>query len=148
MSRHYEKRKEKTEREKEKAKDDGKKPDKQGSFTRSATVKALPKLAVAVVAGCHFILAAWVGTGMGGDHPHFDDLLFDAWRRADVKCVVADAGYDSHENHEIARLDMGIDSIIPPEIGRPSEAGPESFYRAELKKAFADGSVRKVYGQR
>jgi len=148
VSKHYEKRKEKTARDKAiaEAKKQGKTPDKQGSLTRSETIKALPKLAIAVVAGCHFIIAAWVGTGMGGDHPHFDDLLLDAWRRADVKCVVADAGYDSHDNHQIARLDMGIDSIIPPEIGRPGE--PTSFYRADMKRAFADGSVKKAYGQR
>jgi hypothetical protein len=148
VSRYFEKRKEKAERERQKLRRTAKLPDKQGSFTRSDTVKTLPKLAIAVVASCHFILAAWVTTGMGADHPHFDDLLLDAWRRADVKCVVADAGYDSHENHRLTRLDMGIDSIIPPNIGRPTSAEPESFYRAEMKQAFAWGTVKRAYGQR
>lgn len=144
VSRHYEKRKLKTEQ----AKKDGKHADKQGSFTRSATVRRLPKLAIAVVASCHFVLAAWAGTGMGSDHPHFDDLLLDSWTRADVKCVVADAGYDSEENHRVANLDMGIRSIIPPLIGRPSESGPTTQYRAEMAWAFADESVKAAYGQR
>ena len=65
-----------------------------------------------------------------------------------MKCVVADAGYHSHDNHRIAHLDMGVDSIIPPEIGHPGENSPASFYRAEMKRAFGDGSVKKTCGQR
>lgn len=67
------------------------------------------------------MLSAWAGTGGGADHPHFEPVLFDAWRRVPHKSftAVADAGYDGEKYHRIARLDMGVRSVIPPDIGRP-----------------------------
>ena len=47
-------------------------------------------------------------------------MLFESWRRAKIRTVVASAGYDSEANHGIARLNMNVRSIIPPRIGRPS----------------------------
>jgi len=73
---------------------------------------------------------------MGSDHPHFEPLLLDAWRRADVKVAAADAGYDSEANHEIARRDMGVRSIIPPDIGRPSDQLPATHYRRLMRQRF------------
>jgi hypothetical protein len=96
VSRHYEKRK----RDKS-----GDVADKE---TRSRVVRSLPKLAVAVACSCHLILSAWATTGLGSDHPHFEPIVFDAWKRADVRTVVADAGYDSERNHRLARLDMNL----------------------------------------
>lgn len=144
VSRHFARRKAETER----AKKAGKVADKQGSVTRSSTIRRLPKLAIAVVASCHFVLAAWATTGMGSDHPHFDDVLLDAWTRSDVRCVVADAGYDSEANHRIARLDMGITSIIPPKAGLPTDKKPPTQFRREMSDGFADASLKPTYGQR
>ena len=62
--------------------------------------------------------------------------------------VVADAGYDSEKNHRIARRDMGVRSIIPPRIGRPTEKLPAARYRRLMKQRFARKADRKVYGQR
>lgn len=115
---------------------------------RAATVKKLPKLAIGVAAACHVILSAAAGTGAGSDHRHFEPVLFDAWRRAPVATVVADAGYDSERAHVLARDDMGLTSIIPPRIGRPTTRPPPTFYRRMMSEAFADGSVKEVYGQR
>ena len=87
------------------------KPGKWGASvnaSRSRRLSAMPKLSVAVASGCHLILAAKVRTGNGSDAPDFDDLLFRSWRRANVKVVVADAGYDSEANHRTARQDMGV----------------------------------------
>jgi hypothetical protein len=78
----------------------------------------LPKLSLACDGATHLILAATASSGLCGDQKFFDDLLFQAWRRGPVRCVVADAGYDSEANHRIARLDMGVRSIIPATIGR------------------------------
>ena len=66
-------------------------------------------------------------TGMGSDHPHFEPLVFDAWRRVRNRRfkVTGDAGYDSEANHELARRDMGLTSLIPSTIGRPrADGGP------------------------
>jgi hypothetical protein len=92
---------------------------------RALKVRQMPKLALAVAANCHLILAARTHTGNGSDSPDFDPLLYHSWRRTrGVKDVVADAGYDSENNHRIARLDLGVRSIIPPKIGRPTDKPP------------------------
>src|SRR5271168_2554648 len=126
------------------------KPDKTGSLTRGRTNRHLPKAAFAVAAACHVILAVAVGTGAGSDAPSFDGLLYDAWRRAPVKTVVADAGFDSEGNHRIARLDMGVRSIIPPLIGRQSKSGspPRGRYRRLMHHRFARQADRRFYVQR
>ncbi len=147
VSRHFEKRREQT----SKAADNPENADKTGSKTRSRTTKHLPKASFAVAAACHAILAVVVGTGAGSDAPAFDDLLYDAWRRAPgVKTVVGDAGFDSEKNHRIARLDMGVRSIIPPGIGRPRKDGgpPSTPFRRLMHQRFKRKADKKVYGQR
>src|SRR5437762_10217398 len=71
--------------------------------SRRRTLKKLPKLAVGITAATHLIISAWCGTGAGSDSPHFEKLLFDAWRRVPRRTFVAvlDAGFDSEANHEI-----------------------------------------------
>jgi len=101
-----------------------------------------------VASACHLILAARATTGMGSDHPHFEPLLFDAWRRADVKVVAADAGYDSEDNHRIGRLDMGVRTVIPPDIGRPSDKPPTTWFRRLMRQRFDRAADKGTYGQR
>jgi hypothetical protein len=127
------------------------KPGKWGASvnaSRSRRLSAMPKLSVAVASGCHLILAAKVRTGNGSDAPDFDDLLFRSWRRANVKVVVADAGYDSEANHRTARQDMGVRSIIPPGIGRPTSKLPTGRWRRHMAKRFARKADQKQYAQR
>jgi Transposase DDE domain/Transposase domain (DUF772) len=129
-------------------------PGKPGSWGKSVNasrrrkLSAMPKLSVAVASGCHLILAAKVRTGNGSDAPDFDDLLFRSWKRARVRTVVADAGYDSEANHCIARQDMGVRSIIPPGIGRPTSKPPTGRWRRHMAKRFARKADKKIYGQR
>ena len=78
----------------------------------------------------------------------FDPLLFASWKRAGVKVVVADAGYDSEANHRIARNDMNVRSIIPPGIGRPTSKAPTGRWRRHMAKRFARKKDAKIYGQR
>ncbi len=85
---------------------------------------------------------------MGSDHPHFEPLLFDAWRRADVRVLVADAGYDSEKNHAIGRLDMGVRTVIPPLIGRPTDKEPTARFRRLMKQQFKREHTQATYGQR
>ena len=175
VSRHFEKRKEQTARAEEKkaaeaaaavangpenpgktpaaadADDEVPRRDKGNSATRSKTVKSLPKASFAVAAACHGILAVVVGTGAGSDAPAFEPLLFQAWRRAPgVRVIVTDAGFDSEDNHRIARLDIGVRSIMPPKIGRPTKDGrpPDGHFRRLMHHRFKRKADKKWYGQR
>jgi len=115
--------------------------------TRSDTLKRLPKLGIGVATRCHLVLSAWTGTGAGGDHPHFEPLVYGAWRRVPNRRfkVAADAGYDSEDNHELCRRDMGLASLIPPEIGRPRKDGgpPATRWRRHMKRLLATGESRR-----
>jgi hypothetical protein len=128
-----------------------KKPGKYGpavNASRARKLRQMPKLALAVAAASHRILAAVASAGNGSDAPDFEPLLFHAWRRARVRTVVADAGYDSERNHRLARLDMGVRSVIPAKIGRPSAAPPTGRFRRLMKGRFARRADARVYGQR
>ena len=128
-----------------------KKPGKYGpavNASRSRKLRRMPKLALAVAAASHQILAAEAAAGNGSDAPDFDPLLYQSWRRAKVKTVVADAGYDSENNHRIARLDMNVRSVTPAKIGRPSATAPSGRYRRLMKQRFARKADKRVYGQR
>ena len=115
--------------------------------TRRDTIKALPKLAVGVATACHLVLSAWTGTGAGADHPHFEPVLFDAWRRVPHRTFTAvlDAGYDAEQHHQVARRDMGLRSIIPPAIGRPPKGGgaPGGYWRRRMKRLLATKASRR-----
>ncbi len=82
----------------------------------------MPKLSLAVDAASHVILAAVASTGTG-DQPFLDSLLYDAWRRTGgrVRCVVADAGYDSQDNHRIARGWTWAWGVDHPAQRRPTD---------------------------
>jgi hypothetical protein len=131
---------------------DGEKhPGKWGQSVNAACsrrLRVMPKLAVAVDSGCHLILSAKVRIGNGSDAPDFDDLLYQAWRRAKVAVVVADAGYDSEKNHRIARQEMRVRSIIPAGIGRPTSKPPTGRWRNHMAKRFKRKADQKVYAQR
>jgi len=118
--------------------------------SRRRVVRRLPKLSLAVDAASHLILAAIASTGVGADQPFLDGLLYHAWRRSGgrVRCVVADAGYDSEDNHRIARLDMGIRSIIPPKSGRPTSKPPTEPMRRNMHYRFGRRADARTYGQR
>jgi hypothetical protein len=49
--------------------------------------------------------------------------------------VAADSGFDSEANHRVARQDMGLLGLIPPDAGRPSKSGapPTSRWRRHMK---------------
>ena len=120
---------------------------------RGRRLRVLPKLAIAVDGGCHLILAARARIGNGSDAPDFDDLLYDAWRRAGVRAVVADAGYDSEANHRLARQDMGVRSVIAAGIGRPTSRPPAGRWRRHVKRRLASKAARpnadqRLYAQR
>ena len=111
-------------------------------------LKRVPKLAIAVSAHSHLVLSMWCGTGTGSDSPHFESILYDAWRRVPHRSFTAafDAGYDSEDNHRLARQDMGLRSIIPPEIGRPTDKPPTTRWRRHMKRLLATRRSRQCCG--
>jgi hypothetical protein len=140
ISRHYEHRKARSDRKLKTGVKSG----------RKRTVKTLPKLAVAVDSRSHLVLSIWTGTGLGSDSPHFEPLLFHAWRRVPNRTftVVADAGYDAEHNHELARQDMGLRSIMPATIGR-KPAGDDRIrtrWRRRMRKLLATKLSRRRCG--
>jgi len=65
--------------------------------------------------------------------------------------VVADAGYDSEDNHRLAWLDMNVHAIIPPRAGRPTTKPPPSHQplRRRMHRRLRRGtSDQALYGQR
>ena len=116
VSRHFEKRQRQTARQNRK-----KTVKIQANRRRRAVHKRLPKLSLAVASASHLILAARATTGSGGDQPFFEPLLLDAHRRVKFRNAVADSGFDSEANHRLARQDLGVRSIIPPDAGRPTD---------------------------
>jgi hypothetical protein len=145
VSRHYQRRCQQT-RDRMKAKDR-----KRGRRTsRSRTVGRLPKLAIGACAHSHLVLSIWTGTGSGSDHPHFESILFDAWRRVPNRRfkVALDAGYDSEQAHDLARREMGLITLIPPAKGRPRKDGgpPGGYWRGRMKRLLATRESRKRCG--
>jgi Transposase DDE domain len=63
---------------------------------------------------------------------------------------VADAGYDSEANHQLAKREMGVRAIIPPRSGRPTHKPPppDQPLRRAMHRRFARKLDRALYGQR
>jgi hypothetical protein len=116
---------------------------------RSRAARRTPKLSLSVDTRSHTILAARARTGMASDAPDFIPLLRDSQRRRPgLKTALADAGYDSHENHRIARTELKVRSLIPTGGGRPTAKPPTSWYRRMMRKKLSGSQKGKPYGQR
>ena len=121
-----------------------------GSKGRKSKVKGLPKLAVGVASACHLVISFWAGAGAGGDSAHFEPLLFDAWRRVPNRRFKSawDAGFDAEHNHELARRDMGVPTLIPATVGRPVKGGkpPAGRWRRHMRRVLATKASRRRCG--
>jgi hypothetical protein len=145
VSRHFEKRQKQTAEDRRKS---PKQRSKMANRRRAKVIRGLPKLSLAVATASHLILAARATTGGGADPAHFAPLLGQARRRATIKIVVTDAGYDSEANHALARDQLGIRSIIPPNAGRPSPKPPTGRHRRNMHYRFKRQADKAHYGQR
>ena len=148
ISRHFEKRRRQTARQAQKKQKTRKQKHYDANRRRAAVNKRLPKLSLAVQASSHLILAAKATTGLGADHAHFPWLLLNAAERMPLETVLADAGYDSEDNHRLARDELGIRSLIPATCGRPGANGPTGHYRRLMRRRFKGGPDKRFYGQR
>jgi len=115
---------------------------------RSRSARRTPKLALGIDTRTHLILSAKSRLGMGSDAPDFHDLLYDAWRRADVRTVLADAGYDSEANHRLARLDLNVESLIRAGVGRLTAKRASGRHRRRMQRQLAGSQKGRPFGQR
>ena len=103
---------------------------KGGKRLQKTTYRRFPKLDVLCDCSTHLILAAIPERGPGPDITHFEKALVQAYSRADLQPLLADAGYDAEWTHELARDEMDIRTLIPATIGRPTDKPPTGHYRA------------------
>ena len=101
---------------------------------QSTTYSRFPKLAVLCDCDTHLILAAVPGRGPGPDITHFEPALCQALRRCELGALYADAGYDAEWVHNVARRDLGVRTIIPARIGRPTEKAPSGYWRKVMRE--------------
>ena len=115
---------------------------------RSRKAKRTPKLAIGVDTRTHLITSGRSKTGMGSDARDFGPLLRAAIKRGPLREVLADAGYDSEHNHELARDKLKVRSRIKATAGRPGTKPAASRYRRLMQRQLRDSQAGKPYGQR
>jgi hypothetical protein len=111
------------------------------------------KLTAACDAGSHFIAGATVTLGPANDSPQMRPVMAQAsllvrWDRA-----LADAAFDSEENHRLLREVFGVRaSVIPINRRGQGRKWPKTRYRRQmvrrLRKKPRGARHRRVYGQR
>jgi hypothetical protein len=102
-----------------------------------------PKLGVVCSTDDHFIFALHAGRGPRPDVDEFRPLLAEATQVVRLSQLAADAGYDSEGNHEFARDEHGIRTIIPAKHGRPTDKPPTGRYRRLMKRRFDRPAYRR-----
>jgi len=111
---------------------------------QTTTYRRFPKLALVCDCLSHIITGLLSSKGPSVDVIHFKDLLSQAQNNIPIDVIIADAGYDSESNHEYARDNLGVHSIINPKCGRPTHKLPAGKYRREMVEHFE----KESYGQR
>ena len=110
---------------------------------KTITYRRYPKLGVVTDVTNHFILAFESGKGPYPDVGEFEGLIRQAAARVKLKTVLADAGYDSESNHQFAREEMELRTVIPPKHGRPSNKPAKGKYRRMMQTRFDEECYRK-----
>lgn len=122
---------------------------KTANSRRSRSAKRSPKLSLSVDTATHLIIAAQARTGMGSDAPDFLPLLRSSKRRwPRLRTVLADAGFDSHENHRFARRKLKVQTLIKTGCGRPTSKPLRSWYRRLMQKKLKGSQKGKPYAKR
>jgi len=116
---------------------------------QAARVAAIPKLAIGVEVKTHWILAVVTRVGMRGDQPEFPPLLKQAYGRVPkIQAILADAGFDAHANHVLARERYGVRSLIQVSRKGPTALTKASRYRTLMKHQLKGPQKGRLYGQR
>ena len=107
---------------------------KAGGAASLSTYRRFVKLELVVDTADHFILAALASRGPAPDTTRFVPLLTEAQRNVSIVTALADAGYDSEPNHQWARRQQSIRSVIPATAGRPTDKPLTGHYRRLMKQ--------------
>jgi hypothetical protein len=102
-----------------------------------------PKVGIVVDTASLLVLSGIPSRGPSPDILHFRTAL-KAASHVCIRRIAADAGYDAEHAHAFAREELGMTSIIPNRIGRPTTKLPSGKYRREMALHFDT----KRYGQR
>jgi len=109
-------------------------------------------LAVACHTQSHLIAAAEVAVGPANESPFFTGLVGEAGQHAPWDRLLADAAYDSEDNHETARFFDIRSCVIPLNRRGAGRKWPKTRYRRQMVRRFRrkpKGSRhRRAYGQR
>jgi hypothetical protein len=103
-----------------------------------------PKLTVVCDCRNHLILAVKTTRGPCPDMATLIPTLQTLTARITIGTLLADAGYDSEQNHVYARDYRKILTIIPARAGRRTKNLPRTKYRRQMKERFN----KTVYKQR
>jgi hypothetical protein len=115
-------------------------------------MKKWPKLTLVTHTASHLIASATLSTGPSQDAPLWQPALLRAAWHLDIDRLLADGGYDSEENHRLARQDLGIRSTVVnlnrrgrgPGRRRARRKWAKTRYRRQMYRRFH----RRKYRQR
>ena len=111
-----------------------------------------PKLTLVAHTASHLIAAAHVSVGPSQDYRLFEPTLVRAAWNLDIDRLLADGGYDSEENHRVAREGLGIRSSVINLNRRGKGAGrrpsPRKWARGRYRRQMYRRFHRRKYGQR
>ena len=111
---------------------------------QTTTYRDFAKLSVVCDCATHLILATKAGKGPRPDVDELPALLGGFCGNAVPKRLLADAGFDSEANHVLLREHLGVESVIPAAIGRPTQRLPTGRWRCLMATDFDE----EAYGQR
>ena len=119
---------------------------------RRVRQKRWPKLTAVVDVATHRFLAARVTRGPSQDAPHLLPAVRQALRAGPLDALLADAAYDSEDNHRTPREVRGVRATVIALNWRGSRTWPTAKYRRQMVRRFRrkprGSRSRRVYGQR
>lgn len=105
-----------------------KRRNQRGKCFRRTSFTKFPKAGVLCDTASHFILAVVPERGPGPDITHLRPLLNQGLRRFRIDTVALDAKHV----HRVARNERGMQSLIPPKSGRPTDKPLTSYWRRQM----------------
>jgi hypothetical protein len=102
-----------------------------------------PKVTVICDTETHLIGSCIITGGPGYDFPLFEKALCHITKEVEFARILADAGYDSENNHQIGREVFGMETIIALNHRRSRKA-PSGTYRKEMNDSFN----KEIYNHR
>jgi hypothetical protein len=119
---------------------------------RRSRQRRWPKLTTVADTSTHLYLSARATRGPSQDAPHLRPATRDAARNHPIDTLLADAGYDSEDNHAYPRRTLGVRSTVIALNWRGTRKWPPTKYRRQMVRRFRKkprGSrSKRVYGQR